>query len=618
MIFDFLYKIGVYADLNINSPLIQKKLSFILFKYTGSQILSTSLILLISGVLFAYITSSLNSFLSNTLLFTFATLSILVYVYPVQIIYNNKIMEYSEEMLKAIMHLSTFIQTKSSMEYAFIQTQNSIEGILQIQFQKIVSDLNRKKYSSLGDAMKQFVPIWNEVNPQFVKGIRLLQIASVSKEEDRKRLVEETIDTLILNYQVIGKRSAEELSKNTKLLLGAGLLLPIISLLIIPVLAVFMPQLITPNLLAFLYVICFPILVLVASLSFASKRIQIDTINLSHHKKYVKMSSKLIYLSLFISVLFAVPAIPAIIGVLEDPSGTLNNFWFFFYAWFACIGFAIAVKIYVYIYIKKNKKLWYEIQEIEQDIPFVLQSFSTYYSLNAPFEGVIGGIAQDYEQLGFKQHPVVSAFKKLKNRLLYSKKDSEDVLKKELNDLFPTKKFRNIINQIHSFEKVNQVSASKAARTIREQVLNTYKLDDYIRTLLSDTVGLIKVSANMLAPILCASAVVMTYAILKSTDFITQQLERVTSVLGGDGLDLTLIDTSEVISPIFISLIVGIYLVFMTVILSIFQTQISTGNDKYKIFESINDNLISFVVYSVMLFVGYYFVNEVLFNSILA
>src|SRR5690606_28641002 len=112
--------------------------------------------------------------------------------------------------------------------------------------------------------------------------------------------------------------------------------------------------------------------------------------------------------------------------------------------------------------------------------------------------------------------------------------------------------------------------------------------------------------------------VVMTYAILRSTEYITEQLERVTSVLGGGGIELSLIDTSQVISPVFISVVVGIYLMEIVLVLSVFQTQIETVSDKYQIFSAVNSNILSFFIYSGMLFAGYYFVTAVLFQSILA
>ncbi len=613
-----IYEVGKSISYDLKLEKLEKKLSFVFFPYKANDVIFTALLTFLAGLISYVLLQPISVFLSTSFLFMGLVGAVILYVYPFSIYYNAKVMEYSEEMLRAILHLSTYVHSGSSMEYAFLETEKDIQGILQVQFHKINIGLKRKSKTTLGSAITDYVHIWNEVNPQFVKGLRLLQIAALSDEKDKTRLIQETIETLMIDYMTIGKRSAENLSKNTKMLIGGGVLLPILSLLVLPILTVFMPELIRPELLAFIYVVLFPTVVLVAALSFSSNRIQVDTIRLEDHKDYKPLPKIWLIISIGVAAIFVIPSIPGVLGALQDSPGTIDSFTHFFLAWLLAGGIAIGIKIYSWVYARKYKKIWENIDEVEKDLPFVLQSFSTYYTLNTPFEKTIQGVIDDYNELGFKDHPVITAFKDLKKRILSSKRSVREIIKYDLKKIFPSNKTRAVISQISSFEEVSQDSAAKASRTIREQVINTYKLDDYIKTLLSDTVSLIKMTASMLAPLLCATAVVMTYAILKSTEFITEQLEEVTRALGtGDGITIELINMSEVISPIFIAAIVGVYLLEITIILSLFQTQIEIGNDKYKVMQSISDNMFSFALYSVMLFAGYIVVNIYLFQIIL-
>ena len=613
-----IYDLGKSLNYDLKMEKLEKKLSFVFFPYSANAVVFTSLLFLVGGIILSLLFSFYSGFLSTTIFFLSVTAAVILYVYPISIFYTNRIMEYSEEMLRAILHLSTYVQTGTSLEYAFLEAEKNLHGILKKQFTDINNKLKRKTRSTLGEAINDYVETWNDVNPQFVKGLRLLQIAALSKEEDRDRLIEETVETLMIDYMALGKRSAEELSKNTRLLIGGGILLPILSLLVLPLLAVFMPQLVKAEIIAFIYVVFFPTVVLVAALSFASKRVQVDTIRMTDHKDYKPMPSIFLYVAILIAVVFSVPAIPALAQVLKDPANTIDSLWLFTLAWMLAAGIALAIKTYTTFYVRSYTKIWKNIQEVEQDLPFILQSFSTYYTLNTPFEKVVDGVIDDYNELGFKDHPVIKAFSSIKQKIKTSKKSLREVLNKELRNVFPSGKMRAVISQIASFEEVTQESAAKAARTIRQQVINTYKLDDYIKTLLSDTIGLIKISTSMLAPLLCASAVVMTYAILKSTEFITEQLEAITAAFGGgQEISLQLIDTSQVISPIFISAIVGIYLLEIILVLSLFQTQIETGSDQYKILSTISSNVMSFVIYSAMLFGGYFFLNVFLFKTLL-
>jgi hypothetical protein len=228
---------------------------------------------------------------------------------------------------------------------------------------------------------------------------------------------------------------------------------------------------------------------------------------------------------------------------------------------------------------------------------------------------------EDYKKFGFSKHPVVKIFEKLNHILLTSKKRIEDIVENVLPKICPSKKVTNVINQIMSFTKISQSSAARAAKLVRSQTVAVYKLDDYIKTLLAETVSLINVTTTMLAPLLCAAAVITSIAIVKSLNFITQQLAKIFSGMGGEGIDLTtlqLVDVAKIIPSPVIEVVVGLYLVETIVILSIFSTNVRIGNDRFRLLKTINSNMIGFVIYSALLFLGYYFLVEVLFKGILA
>lgn len=258
-----------------------------------------------------------------------------------------------------------------------------------------------------------------------------------------------------------------------------------------------------------------------------------------------------------------------------------------------------------------------KIDEVESDLPFMLQSFSTYFTLNTPFEKVIDGVIDDYNNLGFRKHPVVKVFKELKNLLYSTKLSIKHIVEHNLKTLVPSVKVRSVLSQVVMYESVSQEGAAKASRMIRGQVISTYKLDDYIRTLLSETIGLIKVGISMLAPLLGSVAVVMTFAILKSTVFITEELEKISALFGGQKIEMNLIDITQTISPIYITAVISIYILLMIVVLSIFQTHIKTGMDHFQIMKDLRDNILSFVMYTIMMFGGFFFVNEVLFKALM-
>jgi hypothetical protein len=611
-----IYGLGKLVPVKIPFESLDKKLRFVFFPYNAKDVIITSAIIALFGFVLNLALAPFSSFLASTAIFAGLIFAITLFIYPAHIYYNQAIMEYTEEMLRCTLHLSTYVQMGSSMEYAFIETEKNLSGILKAQFHDINTKLERRVVTNLGDAINTYIGTWNEINPHFVKSLRLLQLAGLSEEKERDRLIAETIETLMMNYMSLGKRSAERLSKNTNMLIAGGVLIPIISLLLLPLLSVFMPHLVRPNVIAFIYVVLFPSVVLIAALTFSGQRIQIDTVRIKDSIDYKPIRRAYIYLAIGIMVVFAIPTFLTLDTIMQG-NWNVEGYRPLIYAWLLGAGIAIGSYVYARIYVSKYKKLWNEIRDIESDLPFILQSFSTYFTLNTPFENVIDGVIEDYENLGFKSHPAVKGFRAIKHSLLTRKETLQEIVQKQLKRIMPSSKVRAVISQIVGFEQTSQESAAKAAKMIREQVINTYKLDEYVKTLLSDSVGLISITITMLAPLLCAAAVIMTYAIVKSIVYITAQLEAIGSLFGGSGFKFEFIDITNVVPPTFIAIIVGVYLIEIIIILSLFQTQISIGNDYFQTVKNLQSNLVGFVIYTVLLFGGYLAVNLILFKQIL-
>ena len=101
------------------------------------------------------------------------------------IYYTQQLIDYREEMLKAIMKISTYISMQTSMEYAFKETTKDLRGTLKLQFDDILEKLRIKDKVTLGAATAEYIPVWNKINPEFVKALKLLQTATIDRKSTR-------------------------------------------------------------------------------------------------------------------------------------------------------------------------------------------------------------------------------------------------------------------------------------------------------------------------------------------------------------------------------------------------------------------------------------------------
>ena len=618
MDFKQIYEIGKKFGIPLYTDSVDKKLKFCMFPYNSSAVFSTALYifstLLLAGM-------SLSVVFSATILvfmaFFFAVLvGVIIYIYPVHVFYTSQILEYKEEMLKAIMRISVFVLMKTSIEYAIKETALHSSGILKYQFEDVINRLTRKQDGTLGEVFEHYTKIWNEMNPSFVKALRLLETATLAKEADTKDIVNETIEDILLTYNIEQKRNAENLAEKTKKLVSMGVLFPIMLLMLLPMVSIFMPNVVSIGILVFMFDIIFPTILFVFALDFSSQRLQVDTIHIDDAPDYEPFETMYILISVSMVILFAIPTVVYLMGVKGLGASAQYSLFALIMSWLIAFGFFMGILIFTKMYTWKYRKIWNDVNDIEQDLPHLLQVFSTYLSLNMSVENIFSEIISDYKMHGYSKHPVVSLFSKLHHSLVVSKKTIEGLVEDDLPRICPSRKVANMIKQIVSFSSLSLTGASRATKTMRSQMVALYKLNDYIQTLLSESVGLINITVTMLAPLLSAISVIMSAVIVFFIDFLTKQLELISSIGGGEGVKLNLIDASKIIPPSVTSIIVAFYLLEIILVLSILESNIEIGFDKYKIAEKISRNILGFATYSAILFIGYYLFNNVFFSAL--
>jgi len=615
-----IYDFFKLSPLKFRIKSVDEKLKFIEYKHDSADVIGTSIGLFIIFIFLTIISTTFSVFLVYFFSFFGVIIAITSFIYPVGIIYSQRILQYSEEMLKALMKISTYIQMNQSMEYAIIKSKDELRGTLRTQFKHIIHHLKRREQNTLGEVFEIYTPIWNRYNPDFVKSLRLLETATMSPEEEKKKIINETLETLIANYNTQGKRSAEDLANNAKTLIALGILFPVISLMILPLASVFLPDIINPTILIFVYNVFFPAVILLVSLKFASSRIQVYTIDLKNSPNHKSIPPMIFALCIVIILFFSVPALIHIYTINTSTPETVEREYELLSVlkiWLIPLGIMISVWILSNYYYIKNRKIWEEVNETDRDIPYLMQSISTYLALNMSIEKVISSIIDDYKTHGYKSHPTVKFFTTLNHKLRVTKKSLYTLTKTELPKICPSEKLNSALSQIIGFTDISQESASQASRMIRKQLIFLYKLDDYIKTLLSETTALMGVTINFLAPLLCAAAVLMSLAIVKALTFISNVLGTIQNSMSGgsSAVSMNLVDITAIIPPTIVELIVSLYLIEMVIVLSIFLNYIKVGNDSLQLAKTMKSNFLSFFLFSIVLILGHYIIVGVLFTG---
>jgi hypothetical protein len=620
MYFDFVYELGKKIDLGIKIKSWDEKFEIVEYPYTSSQVASGALIFFVSFALLAIIFISIQ-FLSYLFAFVALVVPIGAVMWAVSINYSQKLVSFREEMLQALLEISNYIILNTSIEASLVYSAENIKGTLGKQLRSIKEKIETKQITTLGEAIEGYIPVWLKINPDFVKGLNLLQTAAIAPKGEREQIIEEVIETVIISYHDSGKRLTEKLSGQTNSLVSMGVTLPMISLILLPLLTIFLPQTANFTMLLFIYAIFFPTIILFLSMNFATNRVQVNTIDMSSSPLYKKTPEIFYVISAGIALILAILPIMHIMTIdLTTTAGVQREYSLasLVTVWSGLLGLFLAVELFCYSYFKRNEKLWLELEEVERDIPNLLQIFSSYLSLNRSIESIFSDVINDYKHHGFGTHPTVKILSQLKGALYNTKKSLLELTENYLPKIAPSKRMASIFQRIVLFADIDMKSAAKSAKMIRSQTVSTYELDDYIQTLLAETVSVVNMTITMLAPLLATAAIIMSAAIVMSLQFIKEKINSIVMSVGGQEIELEFIKITQIIPPTLLEVIVGLFFLETAVILSIFLSNIKNGTDKYKIAKTIYENLqISFILFSVLMIIGYLAFTEIIFKGVL-
>ncbi len=620
MYFEFIYLLGKKFRFFPKIKSLDRKFSLVEFPFSSSEVLSGALLVLFISLFVSIIFFAVLPFLGYVFLLAGVIVSFSAYVFASGIFPAQRTIELKNQMLEALLQMSNYISLNSSFESAFFNAGDSLAGTLKKQFDDIKIKIRKKEFHTLGEAFEKYIPVWMELNPSFVKGLNLLQTASIAREEEKDEIIEEVIETVLQEYYSSGKRSTEKLSNQTSSLLSIGVMMPLMSLILLPLVTIFLPNFSNLMFLAFFYNVLVPALLLLMAMNFAQNRIQVSGINLSESPKYKPVPKIFFVLPFLIALIFLVPMILHLLSIDLSSSETIAREFTLssiFTIWLGLFGVFIAIESFLFVYVKMNEKLWNEINEMEKDLPHLLQIISSYLSLNRSLESVIKDIIEDYKNHGFGKHPTVKMLSFIKNSLFNLKKGIHKIISEDLRKVASSKKISEVLTRISVFTTVDQQSAAKSAKMVRSQQLNVNKLDEYIQTLLAETISVVSISVNMLAPLLSSTAIIMSMAIVMSLEFIKGQINKILLSIGSTPTELQLVNLESIIPPTSLMVVVGFFFLEITIILSVFLSNIESGTDKFLIAKTIMKSLFTaFLIFSVLLFFGHILFTEIVFKEV--
>ncbi|MBT3304012.1 hypothetical protein HN592_01725 [Candidatus Woesearchaeota archaeon] len=315
--------------------------------YTLSYLLPLSLLLL-SVVGFALVPMLIGGNISMFFLGMAMIVSLLLIVplqkYPSYLATAWRLKS-SNQMVLCVFYLVTYMRQSSNLERAIEFAGDHLDPPLSLDLKKILWNVENRTFSSMTDALDEYLISWKRFSDEFIDAIHLIQSSLLEGNESRRlALLDKSLDVILEGTYEKMLHYAQNLKNPITTLHMLGVILPVLGLVILPLAVSFMEGLQWYHLAVF-YNFLLPIVVFFLSKSILSTRpAGYGDSDISEHikglKKYKKVGifGKKIRMSpaLIGGMIFVVLLLIGLIPIFVFPAGVEDTCWDFKNEGFFC------------------------------------------------------------------------------------------------------------------------------------------------------------------------------------------------------------------------------------------------------------------------------------------
>ncbi|MBW2976020.1 hypothetical protein KY347_01085 [Candidatus Woesearchaeota archaeon] len=185
---------------------------------------------------------------------------------------NSWRLKASNQMVLCIFYVVTYMRHTSNLENAIEFAADHLSPPLSIDLKKVLWDVETEKYDSIKESLDTYLETWKKWNFEFIEAFHLIEASLYEGSEDRRLgSLDKSLDVILSETYEKMLHYAHNLQSPITMLHMLGIILPILGLVILPMVVNFMEGVKWYHL-ATLYNIVLPIAVYYLGKSILSKR----------------------------------------------------------------------------------------------------------------------------------------------------------------------------------------------------------------------------------------------------------------------------------------------------------------------------------------------------------
>jgi len=587
---------------------LQKSIDFCHLNITPEGVVSLSILIVLFSTMITFFFILLGMFTplpgispGNAILVFLIVLpfAYYMYLYPVHLERRFRI-KAGSEIVMLVLYMSIYMRNSPNMESALSFAAKNLSGPLSYDIRKLLWDIEVGKYNSIDEALTDYLEKWKD-DKDFVEAMQILSTSLTQTENRRINMLDEAINVILDGTREKAREYNLSLKMPVMMIHALGVLLPIMGMVMFPVVAIFLSDVIKPMALFVGYDIVLPLLLFFFITNTLEMRpVTFSNINISSNPNLPPKGK--FALSTKDGVLFVPAWIPALVlgtvlcfmGIVGfttsggelGPSVVLIS------------GVAVALGIYYYLISFQAIKIRNEIKQMEKEFSEALFQLANRTASGLPTEVAVERSAKSIGSLQIQKmfKIVVNNMKKMGmtfEQAFFDK--NHGALRYFHSDLI-----RSIIKVVVDSSKKGVQIAGLSMLAISRYLRGIYRTDREVSTELNDVVSSLKFQIFFLTPFICGIVVTMATIIINILATLGEQIQNIQT--GGFGTVLDMWGNVP-ITPGAFQLIVGIYFIETAVLLSMFINGIENGEDDISRHNLIGKSLlVGLLIYIIALF----------------
>jgi len=551
----------------------------------------------------------------------------------------------SNQMVLCVFYVVTYMRHTSNLELAIRFASDHIAPPLSLDLKKIIWNVETEQYSTINESLEAYLQTWKKWNLEFIESFHLIESSLLEGEEKtRVSTLDKALDVILTETYEKMLHYAQNLKSPITMLHMLGIILPILGLVILPLVVSFLSD-VKWYYISLLYNIGLPILVFYMGKTILSKRPtgygDTDISELPEYKKYSGILFKIgnkevrlspLYISIIIAALFLLIGLSPIIlhwfitdetnlgfGAVDETSTCLRSFCLLDYrtsesgkvtgpfglgasllSLFIPISLGFSLGYYFKLRSKNVIKIRRKTEELEQEFASGLFQLGNRLGDGSPAETAFGKVSRSMEGTvsGSFFQLVSTNIRKLGMGV------TEAIFNPRHGALvyFPSNLIESSMKVLIESVRKGPKVAAMALMNISRYIKEIHKVNERLKDLMAEVISSMNSQIKFLTPVISGIVIGITSMVTTILGKLSVQMKQLgTGTEGGAGGALATGFFGQGVPTYFFQIVVGIYVVQITYILTILTNGIENGSDKLNERSLLGSNLIrSTVLYCIV------------------